>query len=582
MRSAWVNVVLFVFILTALAVVPASAQFTPATVSGTVTDPTGAVIPGAQVRLMNEATGVVREQETTGGGFFRFERMQPGTYTVRITVAGFRTYQQTGLAVSTGKVTSLGSVVLEVGATAEVITVEATAAPLMQTESAQITGNYSARQVSEVIHGFLGLDATAFLTPGVQPGVGGGFSNANTAAGSTGIGSITGLNSDMSVNGMRGRSNNFTLDGQSINDISVAGPALFVSNLDVVEEYQITTNQFNADQGRNLGATINIITKSGSNEVHGSVFWFTENSRFWAVNASESKNDIHKPATFIDNFGGFTIGGPAVPDKLFVFGSFWLERSPGTAFARSNGLAVTDTGMATLLAAFPASDTIALYAAQGALQKFGPLGSPAECQLGTTTTAEAATGSAFAGIAGVEVCNPQRLNPANFVEEEGYVRIDWAGERHSISGRYFIEDNAFCCWSSVVGSVDGFDVALPARSQALGISHTYQLTPRMLNEFRFNFSRLRALFEGGGSFPAQDIGKNITLIDLPSPFLDFGCCGGFTIFPQGRIVTDFQFQNNWSLVWGRHTFKAGADIRRNRTTSFFLPGVLGAYTFDTT
>jgi len=575
MRFASFRLVVCILAVVAFLAVPARAQYTPGSITGTVVDPTGAVVPGATVELVDPATGYVRTQETGDAGQFSFDRVAARVYTLRVGKQGFRTTELKSVEVTTGKITSLGQVRLEVGAAGETVTVEAAAVPLVQAETAQITGNYSTRQVSEVIFGIMGADATAFLTPGVQPGVGTGFSNSNTGAGSTGIGGLTGLNSDISVNGMRGRSNNFTYDGQSVNDVTVAGPGLFVANLDTVQEYQITTNQFNADQGRNMGATINLISKSGTNDVHGTAFWFHENSAVAARSSGESQAGAEKPSFFLDNFGGFTLGGPVIKNKLFAFGSFYVERQPGSALARTGLLALTDAGVATVRAAFPASTTMLIYQNGGPLQR--PTGNPV-CRpdLGPPVLLGVTPGtSPFAGVSGVEACAIQRTVESSFNNEEWTSRIDWNGKKNSFWGRYYFSDNAFCCSE---GS-DGYGVAVPARSQALSLTHTIQLSPRQLNEFRFNFTRLFVTFEGADTFPISALGSNLTNITMPSGFRSFGLA---TNLPQGRGVTDFQFQDNWSVTRGRHTIKAGIDIRRDREVNFFLPNVNGAFAFPST
>ncbi len=576
MRFASFRLVVCILAVVAFLAVPARAQYTPGSITGTVVDPTGAVVPGATVELVDPATGYVRTQETGDAGQFSFDRVAARVYTLRVGKQGFRTTELKSVEVTTGKITSLGQVRLEVGAAGETVTVEAAAVPLVQAETAQITGNYSTRQVSEVIFGIMGADATAFLTPGVQPGVGTGFSNSNTGAGSTSIGGLTGLNSDISVNGMRGRSNNFTYDGQSVNDVTVAGPGLFVSNLDTVQEYQITTNQFNADQGRNMGATINLISKSGTNDVHGTAFWFNESSGVAGRNSLESQLDLEKPSFFLDNFGGFTLGGPVVKNKLFAFGSFYAERQPGSTLVSSSSLSLTDAGVATVRAAFPASNTMLIYQNGGPLQR--PTGNPTCVVRAPGTNGATDPGSprniTFGGVAGVQACEIQRTIPQTFVNEEWTSRIDWNGKKNSFWGRYYFSDAASCCSEGA----NGYGVAVPSRSQALSLTHTIQLSPRQLNEFRFNFTRLFVTFEGADTFPISALKSNLARINMPAGFLSFGLSAGNNL-PQGRGVTDFQFQDNWSVTKGRHTIKAGIDIRRDREVNFFLPSVNGVFSF---
>jgi hypothetical protein len=214
-------VFLFVLAVATFLSVPAMAQYTPGSVTGTVVDPMGAVVPGATVELIDPATGFVRVQDTGDAGTFSFERVASRTYTLRVSKQGFRATEVKALEVTSGKVTSLGNIRLEVGATGETVEVEASAAPLVQAENPQITGTYSNRTLTENVFGFFGLDAIAFLTPGVLPGA--GNINTNGGIGASAFGDQTGTASSISANGLRA-SNNFTVDGQSANDTwSTAG-----------------------------------------------------------------------------------------------------------------------------------------------------------------------------------------------------------------------------------------------------------------------------------------------------------------------------------------------------------------------
>src|SRR3989338_8862379 len=237
MKLSWAKAVVCLLAVTAFLAVPAQAQLTVGSVTGTVVDATGAVIPGATVTLTNQATGVTREQETSSTGSFAFERVRPGAYSLRVSMSGFKTHETT-VEVSIGKVSSLGNAAMQVGPTTEVVTVEAGAVPLMLVGGAQITGHISARTVA-----------------GGVPG----FGNINT---NTGNGGQIPSGTAQTASGQRSRSTQFSMDGHEINDISIGCPAIFLRNLDTVAEYQVTVNQFDSGQGRLPGATINIVTKS--------------------------------------------------------------------------------------------------------------------------------------------------------------------------------------------------------------------------------------------------------------------------------------------------------------------------------
>ncbi|MFQ5664584.1 MAG: carboxypeptidase regulatory-like domain-containing protein [Terriglobia bacterium] len=621
MKATWARVVVFLFVITALAVTPANAQTTTTgSVSGTVVDETEAVIPGATVRLINEATGVTREQESNAAGLFNFDRVSPGTYTVTIIRQGFRTYERTSIGVRVGKVTSLGSVALEVGPTVEVVTVEDTTAPLMQAESAQITGNYTSEIVTETMLGTFGLDVLAFLTPGVQPGL--GFTNSNIGFGNTNFGSMIGGSSfsQPAANGMRERFTGYSIDGQDNNDITVGGPGFFIDMFDTVEEYQIATNIFSAELGRNLGASINIITKSGTNEHHGTIYWFHENADQLTARSSDESQADEPVSKFIENFFGFTWGGPAVTDKLFGFAAFQRVKDDFSQF--------DDTG--------PFSLDLATTAARGAIAGLGtntadfvatktgfasPFGNPV-CQpgrllgfesalLGLGATGVDPTGTfAFfdhfivdtaapplftldlippfgvpdtgflpvtASALNVPWCSILRTPGGNFTQDEFTGKIDWVGEKNSAGGRYMFQDTTVGPFDFLFNGVAVVNV--PSRGQFANFYHTIQLSPRMLNEFRFSYARLGVFFEGNNdlspfTFPTVEIEKNLAFIinDLP-----FNLMGGVSGIPQGRIGNNFQFADHWSLVYGRHTLKAGIEVRRVRFVNFFLPNRSGTW-----
>ncbi|MFQ5723337.1 MAG: carboxypeptidase regulatory-like domain-containing protein [Terriglobia bacterium] len=603
MKRRSVRVLLSLVAIPLLACLSALAQVAvTGSVTGTVGDATGALIPGATVRLTNQETGMAREQETDAQGTFVFDRVRPGLYTVTIFMQGFRTAEVTDLVVRVGKSLSVGRLTLEVGAAVQTVTITETAAPLMETESAQITGNYASETVTETMLGTFGIDVLAFLTPGVQPG----FGNINTNAGfgSTSFNGATNAGNSISANGLRSRFTGFSIDGQDNNDVTIGGPGYFVDMFDTVEEYQISTNQFNADQGRNLGASVNIITRSGTNEHHGSVFWFHENAeKLNAVSSDEARQGVGEPAKFIENFFGFTWGGPLITDKLFGFAAYQRIKDDFSQFD-DPGPDVLDPavslGADTLLATL-GTNTASILASQGMNI---PFGSPT-CQVGRLADAESfllgegatsldptktfaffdlqtvnSAGLLANSVNNVPFCSVLRTPSGNFLQDEFMMKVDWVGEKNTAGGKYMWQD-------STSGPFDllfnGLAVNVPARSQFVNMYHTIQLSPRMLNEFRFSYQRLAVVFEGNpdssfartpGSFPISDATTNLGFFVIDPPFNFLGLPNNI---PQDRFVNTFQFADNWSLVYGRHTIKAGAEIRRIRNSFFFLPSLNGLW-----
>src|SRR5205814_1776080 len=198
----------------------------------------------------------------------------------------------------------------------------------------------------------------ALQIPGVVNNRDLGFSNTN------GVG--------FAVNGIRGRNNDQQIDGQNNNDNSVAGPSMFVTDPDFVDEYQITTNNFEPEYGRNAGSVVNIITKSGTNDWHGSVYGTENNSILNSLtNFQKRFQGLKQPPRLNDEFTGFTIGGPWIKNKLFFFGGFDNEIVSQKNIFTSNNYTPTPAGLAALAACFP---TGVQNQAVLAITKSGPFG----------------------------------------------------------------------------------------------------------------------------------------------------------------------------------------------------------------
>ena len=302
----------FILVATCLALcIPSFGQVVKGSISGTVTDPQGAVVSGAQVKATNTATGAPLTTTTDGSGLFHFNLIPVGEYKVEVSATGFKTAVQNNILVSS-RDSNLGAIKLTVGETNT--TVEVTAdAPLIETNNAQVTNTFAGAALTTFagVQENEGLDNLALFVPGVVSVRDNGFSNTNGGQG-------------FSVNGLRGRNNDQQIDGQNNNDNSVAGPALFVSDAEFVQQYVLVTNQFGPEYGRNAGSVVNIITKSGGNAWHGSIYGSENNSILNSMNNFQKRldkngdpftvdaagNPLTKPPRLNDEFAGFTIGGP--------------------------------------------------------------------------------------------------------------------------------------------------------------------------------------------------------------------------------------------------------------------------------
>ena len=332
-----------VLVLSAVAVM---AQATTGTLRGTVTDANGGVVAGATVTVKNQATGSLSTSTTTSDGTFDAPALQPGEYTVTVEAPNFKRAVSTGVMVKIGIVNPV-AVVLEAGNVTETVTVTANTEEVVQRDQSQISTTIDTRRIAELPSNGAGggLDTLALLAPGVIANNSGGTNTNGTG---------------LSVNGNRGRSNNFQIDGSDNNDLSVSGPAMFVDNQDQVQEYQIITNNFSAQYGRNQGAVVNIVTKGGTNEYHGSGFWFhQDNKNLNSLNNIEKRSGQLEPNQSLYNVFGGTVGGPlplprfgeggksivSGKDRFFFFITYQGIRNPTTVTLRSGSLGILATAV---------------------------------------------------------------------------------------------------------------------------------------------------------------------------------------------------------------------------------------------
>src|ERR1700675_588786 len=286
--------------------VSGNAQSTGGRVRGTVTDSSGGAITGAKLLLTNEANGTQRDTQSGSNGEYIFLEVPVGTYQIEVTQQGFKKYFRKGLVVNLNEVVSL-DIPLQVGGTSEVVEVTG-APPLVDTTSTQLGAVVNERAVSQLPLAQRDAYQLLQLQPGVQSQVG-----LDTVYGSDRAGVV-------SVNGGRGRDNNFTVNGGDGNDQFAGLPAIQPSP-DAIAEFRVLTNTFDAEYGRNSGAVVNVVTKSGTNNFHGSTYEFFRND---ALNA-RGFFDTTK-LSYLQNQFGATLGGPIHKDKTFFFVTYEGDR----------------------------------------------------------------------------------------------------------------------------------------------------------------------------------------------------------------------------------------------------------------
>jgi len=301
-RIRWVLTTALVIALGFAASPSLNAQVLYGSMTGVVTDQSGASIPGATITATNTQTGLVLNSSSDEGGRYSFVNVQAGDYELNFSADGFRALNQTGVRVAVNQVTRT-DVALELGAVSEVVTVEGTAVAL-QTDKADTSSEITSEAVKDLpLPGFRNYQSLVNLVPGATPAR---FQNSilDTPARSL----------STNINGTN-RNNNVTrIDGAASINVWLPHHAGYVAPADTVETVQITTAAGDAEQGLTGGASTTVITKSGTNEIHGSAFWFHDNQRLRARNFFSPT----KPVSNYNNFGG-TIGGPIAKNKLFYF-----------------------------------------------------------------------------------------------------------------------------------------------------------------------------------------------------------------------------------------------------------------------
>jgi hypothetical protein len=555
---------LSMLILVSAGVPSSHAQVSKGSISGNVADPQGAAVPNAVVQAISKDTNQPFAGTTDNSGLFKLSLLPIGSYRLEISKDGFRKAVFDNVEVSVGSDHGMGTIKLEIGEITSTVEVSA-APPLLQSTEAQITNSFTSSDIQSFpqILGNEGLDNLALTVPGVTMSRDLGFSNSNGV--------------DFSVNGLRGRNNDQQIDGQNNNDNSVAGPSLFVSDTEFVQEYQITTSNFGAEYGRNSGSVVNIVTKSGTNNVHGSVYASESNAALDSLsNIQKQFEGLTKVPWFNDEFVGGTIGGPLWVNHVFFFGGFDQEYIPGTAVLSSGSLTPTPAGITTLIGCF--GDTTSLQA----LQKYGPFGvtGGSPIVLSPTTPTSGQLGF-IAACPGVQYGGVQRVLGDPFKSYNFPLKLDIQTAKNHFYGRYLYNKSVSVNTDAFGTGASGYPVNVPALSQAYGFSWARTISTRMANEFRASYGRENVEFGGNGignTIPSQtSIGNALANISFStSGLLGYGPA---TNAPQGRIVNTYQLQDNWTYIKGRHQLKAGANLTQQRSPNFFLPNGNGAWQF---
>ncbi|HEX8559251.1 MAG TPA: carboxypeptidase regulatory-like domain-containing protein [Pyrinomonadaceae bacterium] len=536
------------------------AQLTRGAINGTVRDEAGAAIAGATVRVNDPAKNISREATTNEEGFYRIAALDPGTYTVTIQGTGFGTLETREVVVNVASETSLDAT-LKAGGVTETVNVTAQADAITLNKTTATVGlTVSQRQVVDLPTGAArNINNLALLSP-----------NVFSAPGSSGI----------SANGQRARNNNFTIDGSDNNDISITVATTSVVP-EAVGEFQVQTNPFSVEFGRNSGAQINVITRSGTNEFHGDVFEYYRGSRLASRDNLEKAAGLQRPGRFNRNQFGFDIGGPVmlpnlIPgegngdwrgydgrDRTFFFYLFQGDRLRTGAGLGATIRVPTPAGFAALQSVpLGAGQTAA--SRQAVLSRLGFLGAVygggAQFRNLTNVTVNGVavqTGQTNVGI----------IQPSD--QYNNTLRFDHKlGESDNLTVRYISNKSVDVNVISNLQFGSQFAGNQNILDQNLAASETHIFGPNVLNEFRFSYIRRNLAFpENDPNSPTATISGLFTI-------------GGASNFPQGRVQNSYQFSDTLSWLAGAHSLKFGTDIRHIRLNNLAAFDTKGTFTFN--
>jgi Carboxypeptidase regulatory-like domain len=519
-------------------------------IQGTVSDKSGAVVQGADVVAKNLATGVSSAAKTGSTGLYTFTNLAVGHYGISITKAGFKTYRLDDVELTVAQTLGIDAA-LEPGAVTEEVIVRASEVPPVDLETSQVSNLVDSREILDLPLITRDPYSLVLLSPGT--------SQTNAMGGFT-------------VNGARERNNNFLLDGVDNNDTSVPGipGGVLSANPDSTEEFRVITNNFNAEYGRNTGAIVDVVTKSGTNSFHGGVYEFGRWNAFGGARDWFNPADQGKMNPYVRNQFGYTIGGPIIKNKTFFFFNQEFQRFrttltdvatvPTAAFKTGqftyNGtpLDITQTG------ANNATPTI--------LEQFGvPVVLPAAPDDATMQKVFALypnptldDGNGYTGT----LLFPSSSQQNSY---QAVAKIDHHfTDRQSLSIRYgydhFFDPNPGHA-EALPGNVGGYQEK--AINQGLSANLTSTLSNNLINSFSFGWNHIYATFNCTGTstldsvIPQVDQFGNGWDFNM-DPFTSFGCLA-LVSNGQWRKTGTTSYTDSLSWVHGGHTFKFGGDFR---------------------
>ena len=531
------------------------AQTSRGFVVGTVEDQNGANIPNATIKITNLKTGVVRNTVADSAGSFRLDAVDPGSYSLEAASQGFKKAKLDRIEVNAAQTLNV-PIRLEIGSPTEEVIVSTSNDVILQSSDGARVNTLSEREIRDLP--VLGLNPVnlVFTLPGVadvggQNGVAAGFVQGT----------------EFSINGLRPRGNNQLVDGLDNNDNSITGQVYQPTVRDAYSQVTVLGGDYSAEYGRAGGAVVNVITRSGSNQFHGSGYDIIQNSAFDALTPGQkAQSGLTEVPQATQNTFGFSFGGTILKNKLFFFGTYQADLArAGAVIGRA--IVPTQAGFNQLQTLFPAGASPNLDHYRGIV---GDL-------RGTTGFVNVPLGG---GRPDIQFGTATRLSAQPVNTYDYLTRVDWTSSaKNSTSFRYLATKQLFSNQfpdpsTGVTGSqFPGFEIDVPSLTQNFYLSDTYVFSPRTLNEARFGYGRFNILFGPRDASLAKSgpqfifSGTTISTVGLSQSFV------------QGRIFNNFQFQDTVTHTHGNHTLRIGTDILMQRAKQFVPINTRGTLTF---
>ena len=573
----------------------ANAQVTTADLVGTIKDTSGAVVPGVTVALTNEATGVTRSATTGDGGTYIFTSLQPGRYRLFAELPGFRKVERTGVELQVNQRAQI-DLELEVGLVSETVLISGTA-PLLETQSSVLGSVIEEKQVQELPLNGRNFVQLATLSPGVS---GAGSGMRGTIMSGTRPDDLR-PGTELFVNGNRENSNNYLYDGID-NNTRLTLVTVMRPNVEAIKEFKVQTNLYSADQGRNPGGQVNVVTKSGGNTIRGAVYEFLRNHRFDANNFFANRAGQEKPPFKQNQFGG-ALGGPIITNKTFYFADYdGFRQQVGRVFVNTvPTLKMRQGDFSEVGTIYDPLTTVALPGGGVTRQAFpGNIIPQNRWDPVTAKLMNAYPLPATSALANNLVTTPTRTQDWNQYD----VRIDHTqSERNNFLARY--------SWSktSTINPYTFAPVQLPGVSKAIGLGNedtfagpsellaehavfgwVHVFSSRLLLDSRAGYNHFNLDFTQADVAPGDQLGEQLGVpnanqqdgqngIPIFSP-------GGYTGIGQSRSLPifrhekTFQYVTNLTFAGDKHTIKAGLDVRRRHMGEFQTNRGNGRFNFS--